>query len=434
MREWSSQQPRLPNVKRPFLFEKFRPAGLVAAGTGLIAATYGLVRLAFGLFLPDVQSELGFDAAAAGYISSGASLVYCTGAVVGFFVAARHPRWMVLAAGLTGGLGAAGMAASSGTEMFATFSMLGSAGAGLASPGLVTLIGRNVSAGANDRSQAVVNAGTGPGLVSAGILALVLLPEWRSAWWVVAAFTVAVAVAVVALDRGHSVVGGRPQTDRGTAVRPGLPPGGWFTAHRRVILAALALGAGSAAVWNYGRTLLAGAGTSETTSVVAWIALGIGGAAVIGSAGIMSALQPRTAWTITAITVAATSTTLALVPHLTVVALVACAAFGWGYTASTNALIAWTIRIDPARAASGTSLLFVILVFGQAVGAALIGLLVSGLGLTGAFLAAAALALLAAVIPTVGSGARATAPQPERTETAQAPAQPAQTTLPGRKG
>ncbi|MGQ3160509.1 MAG: hypothetical protein ACT6SA_15490 [Aeromicrobium sp.] len=54
---------------------------LVPSGLGLVAATYGLVRLASGLYLPDVQADLGLGVATAGLVSSGASVVYCLGAL-----------------------------------------------------------------------------------------------------------------------------------------------------------------------------------------------------------------------------------------------------------------------------------------------------------------------------------------------------------------
>jgi predicted MFS family arabinose efflux permease len=81
---------------------------------------------------------------------------------------------------------------------------------------------------------------------------------------------------------------------------------------------------------------------------------------------------------------------------LTVAALAACAAFGWGYTA---ALITWTTRIDAARAPAGTSLLFLIPVLDQALGASVVGTLISQAGFVTAFLAAALITLASTATP-----------------------------------
>ncbi|MFP7834675.1 MFS transporter [Marisediminicola sp. LYQ134] len=386
-------------MKRPFLFIVSRATGVVIAGTALIAVTYGLVRLAYGLFLPDIQADLGVDAAVAGFISSAASVGYCGGAIVGFFIAARHPRLLVAAAGASAVLGAAGMAGSNGVGMFAASAVAGSLGAGLASPGLVRLVGRNVAAAANDRSQAIVNSGTGPGLAAAGILALVLLPDWRLAWAVVAVIGVLATAAVLVLDHA-----GKAETTIGAdaaapdaRTRPGLPSRSWFAHHARVIVAALLLGAGSAAGWNFGRTLIVEAGASDETSAVAWIAIGAGGAAVIGTARWLASRGPRAAWTITTLTVGASTAMLAVVPGALIPSLVAFAAFGWAYVAATGALIAWTTEIDPERAPSGTALLFVVLVFGQALGAAVLGVVAAGAGLVPAFIVGAVVTLAATV-------------------------------------
>jgi predicted MFS family arabinose efflux permease len=373
-------------VKRTFSFE---PWALVAAGTGLIAATYGLVRLAFGLYLPDMQAELGFDAAAAGAISAGSSVVYCLGALVGFALAPRRARTLVVAAGTAAAAGAAGMALAPASGPFTVAAVLSSAGAGLASPALVALVQRNVAAGSRDRAQTVVNAGTGPGLVAAGLLALVLLPGWRTAWLVAAAATAVVAALVLALDRGAPSGASAPRV---------VPPRSWVLAHGRVLAAALLLGAGSAAVWTYGRTLLTAAGAGERLSTVAWVALGLGGAAVIGTARWTDAQRPGAVWALTAGVVAAASAALVVLASAAPAALVACTAFGWGYTAATGALIAWTTRIDASRAPTGTAILFVTLVLGQAVGAAGAGALVDAAGYGVAFAAAAVVVALAALL------------------------------------
>lgn len=375
-------------MKRPFSFLCSSSLPLLAAGTGLIAATYGLVRLAYGFFLPDVQGDLALSVASSGVISGGASVVYCAGALIGFFVAARHARALVIAAAVSAAIGAIGMATADSATRFAVFAIAGSAGAGLASPALVAVLERNPSTQGRTRAQAIVNAGSGPGLVFSGVLALILLPDWRLAWMIAAVFTIAVAGVILVVDQGSSGI---------ALARRSLPPASWFAAHRSVLLAALMMGFGSAAMWTYGRTFLIASGADQTLSVLVWIALGVGGTAVIVTAGWMDGLGPRAAWVATACVVAATSASLIFASISAPFVVVVCAAFGWAFTAGTGTLIAWTVRIDPARAAAGTALLFVTFVLGQAVGASTMGIVVAGAGYPAAFLAASAASAAAAV-------------------------------------
>jgi predicted MFS family arabinose efflux permease len=396
--------------------------GLVAGGTALIAVTYGLVRLAYGLYLPEMQADLGFDSGVAGTVSSGGSLAYVAGAVAGFAAAGRHSRALVVAAGATAGIGAAGMAVAPEVVPFALAAVLGSAGAGLASPALVRVLQRGLDDGRQAGAQTVVNAGTGPGLVAAGLLAFALLPDWRLAWLAAAWGAIAAAGAVLVLDRrasssARSLVRDGAATARADAARPSgatglgpagprglLPPRSWFVAHRWVLLAALLAGAGSAGVWNYGRTLLVDAGVAAELSVGAWVCLGAGGTAVIVTARPLARLAPGAVWTLTLTVMAAGTAGVVTLPGVVPVAFVACAAFGWAYTAATGALIAWTAEIDAERAASGTALLFVLLVAGQAVGAVVLGALVGATGYGTAFLLATLAALLAALAALPGLG------------------------------
>ncbi|GAB2978252.1 MFS transporter [Frigoribacterium salinisoli] len=377
-------------MKRTFSLS--RSSGLVLSGTALVAVTYGLVRLAYGLFLPDVQAELGLDDATAGLVSSGASVLYCAGALTGFLLAATRPRLLVVLAAVTAGGGALGTALSGGVASFGLAAVVSSAGAGLASPALVTLVHRGVAAHREGRAQATVNSGTGPGLALAGLLALVLLPDWRTGWAVAALSAAVAATAVLLLDRHPSRRASRQEARPAPSrpARPTLPSRTWALAHLVVVVAAGLLGAGSAAVWTYGRTLLVAAGTSPTVSVVAWIALGLGGATVAVTARWTSALRPRVAWAATAGAVALATLLLTVAPAVPSLALAACVLFGWGYTAATGALIAWTNDIDPEQAAPGTSMAFVVLVLGQALGAAGAGALVGVAGLPATFVVAAA--------------------------------------------
>lgn len=360
-----------------------------ATGTALalIAATYGLVRLAFGLVLPDAQRDLGFDDALGGAISSGGSALYVVAALVGFAAAARAPRAAVIAASASAAVGASGMAMAPDVVVFAAAAILGSAGAGLASPAVVAVLESHPATRGDSRAQTIANSGTGPGLVLAGVLALVLLPEWRVAWAVAAVCSALAGAAVVGVSRGLPTTGARMP----------LPPRSWFAAHVAPLTAALLFGAGSAAVWTFGRTLLVDAGLDETLSVVAWIALGVGGASVALTARLLAAWGPRRAWATTVVLAAATTVALPVSASGIVGALLVAAVFGWAYTAATGALIAWTTDLDADRAAAGTALLFVMLVLGQGVGAAVLGLLAAGVGGWAAFAVGAGLCATAAV-------------------------------------
>ncbi|WP_229053350.1 MFS transporter [Aeromicrobium sp. Leaf350] len=354
--------------------------------------TYGLVRLAYGLLLPDVQADLGLGTAAAGRVSSAASLAYCLGAVTGFLAAEQHPRLLVLAAGLTAVVGSAGMAAADGPLTFSVAAVVGSTAAGLASPAMVRLVDRNVRPQTRERDQTSVNAGTGPGLVAAGALALLLLPDWRLAWALAAVAALVATAAVLLLDEDRAPVE-TPVRRRTT------PDRRWLMAHRHAVASAFVMGTGSAAVWSFGRSLLVEGGSGERTSVLAWVALGIGGAAVIATARPMVRLGTQASWAVSTLSAAAATAALALAPGSAVLALGACALFGWGFTAATGALIAGTSEIDGARAAAGTSLLFVVLVLGQASGSSLVGGLAAGVGFGPAFLGAALVLLGAGLLP-----------------------------------
>jgi predicted MFS family arabinose efflux permease len=380
-------------VKRTFSLQDAASAGLVIAGATLIAATYGLVRLSYGLLLPDVQRELGFGPAVAGGVSAGASILYCAGAAAGLVLSGRHARALIVASGVTAGAGAAGMAAAGDVGAFATWAVIASTGAGLASPALVAIVQRNLAPQRSEQAQSIVNAGTGPGLVAAGLLALALLPHWRPSWFAAAAVTVIAAALVLAFDRRAT----DPAPDA-AAPPPSLPPRSWFRSHVRLIAAAFLMGAGSAAVWVYGRSLLVEAGAASVVSVVAWVVLGAGGAAVVATVRPLARLSPRTCWAVTTGVVAIATAALPAAAAALPIAMTACLAFGWSYTAGSGALIAWTAEIDAARAATGTALLFIVLVLGQGVGSAALGAAVAAMGYPSAFLVAAAAAAGAALL------------------------------------
>lgn len=391
----------LRKVKRPFLFWR---GSLVASGVALIAATYGLVRLAFGLHLPAMSAELGVDTAAAGLISAAGSIVYAVAALAGFLAAERHPRLLVVVATSTAGGGAIGIACATGAASLALAAAIASTGAGLASPALVRIIARAFAERDASTPQAIVNAGTGPGLAIAGLIALAFAADWRWCWAIAAGATLAGGIAVLATDRA----GRAAPRDRSAATSDAthLPPREWWAPHRHGVVASVLLGVGAAAIWNYGRVAMVDAGASDAVSAMAWVLLGCGGAAVIATSRPLRRLQPRQLWAIGSTLVAVSTLALGTAPSHPVIAAGACTLFGWAYVAASGALIGWTTQIDPSYAAAGTALLFVTFMVGQAIGAAALGALLPLGGPTVGFAAAALISLVAGASLTSPSRAR----------------------------
>lgn len=385
----------------------FQSSATVVLGTGLVAATYGLVRYAYGLSVPAAQRDLGLSTAAAGAVSGATSVAYCVAAVLAFWACERWPRAVVTAAGAVAATGALGAGLATGPTAFATAVVLGSAGAGAASPGLVVLVRRAVAAPRRDAAQSLVNAGTGPGLVAAGVIAVVAGSQWQRGWVVAAAVTAGLTVALLVGTRGLA--------------GDDAPPTGLdlSRAWARPLLAAVLLGTGSAAVWTWGRAVLEDGGLSPTRAVGAWIALGLGATLAAIATPRLLRHGVSLAWAACVLATAVATVLLAVGP----LPWLAAALFGLGHTAATTVLIAWAGRVTrtpgPAVAA-----FFVALLAGQAVGAPLAGALLPH-GAPLAFGVAAAVTALAALPrPTTGEE------RPSREDGRGAPGQPRVARLP----
>lgn len=376
---------------------------VVLSGMALIAATYGLARFGYGLFLPQLEDAFGLGSAVAGVVQAGSFLSYCVCALLSARMAAR-PRAVVVCAGMTAAVGSLGVALAPGAGVLALSVVAAGAGAGFATPGLVALVERNVARDRQETAQTVVNAGTGAGIVVAGLLAIVAGQHWRIAWVAVAVVCATATVASLRSDRAADAGRDRAQRPR----RPGRAA----LARLALPLAAAGLaGVSSAAVWTFGRSLMAGS-VSGDGSVVAWMALG--GAGVLGAVAgpLVQAWSLRTAWTLTCGTMALFTVVLGLLPA-GVPAFVSVAVFGASYTAMSGVLIVWAVRLLPDGSAGGTVVLFVALALGQAGGSVLVGALLGAGPAALAFAVAGAVGVLATLLvllrPGERSGSRAAA-------------------------
>lgn len=348
---------------------------LVLSSMGLIAATYGLARFGYGLFLPQFQEAFDLDGTTAGLIQSGSFLSYCLAAVLAV-PGARWPRGLVIAAGASASIGSFAVAAAPSGTVLGIGVVVAGAGAGFATPGTVGLLARLIDEQRKERAQTTVNAGTGVGLVIAGFLLAATAQNWRIAWVVIGVSAVLTMVATLISARYRvSISGVDSATDSSPRHFhlfdvPGL---------QRIMTMAALSGAGSAAVWTFGRTNLDAAAPDifpgQSYSVIAWILLGA--MSVVGAlaAQLVQRWSLSRAWYVTNLALLLGTAGVGLAPNHPVIAYSAVCLFGAGYTAMTGVLIVWAMRLTPRASPATTVVLFVALALGQAAGAMILGAL-----------------------------------------------------------
>jgi predicted MFS family arabinose efflux permease len=339
-----------------------RSVAVALAGTLLIAATYGLARFGVGLFAPRLVDERPALAPVIGGAAAAQFVSYAVAAAVAARVSDRRPRAAVLVAGTTAALGCVGVATTTSPTWFLVLVLVGGAGAGLASPALVRLVDAITPARSAATAQALVNTGTAVGVVVAGVLALTV-SSTSAAWWSMAAINALAAAGVLLLAR--------------EADKPGEPADAGGSSYDWTLLvtpavAAAVVGAGSALVWSYGPLVATGSGPVTDGQVgFLWIALGLGGLAgpLTGRLVARLGLTGAWGWSVGAVALASLSLAAAVGLGLAWPAYVAMACFGAGYMCLSGALILWARDVWPEASGRGTSVLFVALAVGQAVGA-----------------------------------------------------------------
>ncbi|MDO5662256.1 MAG: MFS transporter [Brachybacterium sp.] len=377
--------------------DRRRTLVLAGAGASLIACCYGLARFAYGLFLPSFRSEFMLDAATAGVIAAGSYVAYCVGIALASLLTDRvGARRVAVAAGLLAAGGTAMIAAAPTTAFLAAGVLLAGTSTGVASPPLAHAVALSVSPAIRDRTQTVINAGTGVGVALAGPIALVAGHQWRWAW---AAFALTSALVTVWVARsvppahdGHR----SPKLNR-TAARAHplqVPPGAW-----RLVTASAVLGVASSAVWTFGRDVLVSeGGMGHVASTTSWI--------VLGGFGVFGALAgdaprrigERPFWATTIALLAAATALVGTLPSMIGIMWGAAAVFGAAYIALTGVLLIWGAEVFAQRPATGVGLAFLTIALGQAAGSIGVGTLLELAGAHTAFLAAAAVGVSGALI------------------------------------
>jgi len=365
--------------------------GMAVAGMMLIAATYGMARFGVGLFAPYLAAERPELIEVLGLAAAAQFIAYSVAAVVAARLVDLHPRTGLVLAGATGTLGCLGVAVASDPVFFIASVIIGGMGGGFASPALVPVIDAMVAARATATAQSVVNTGTGVGVIGAGVVAFIA-PSIESAWLLMGLFTAAAATAVIYPLRGRAIHPPKSPAPAGAKLAWSvlLVPG----------IAAVVAGIGSALIWTFGPILITDSGAVSADHVGSlWIALGVGGLLGSFTGALVAGAGQHGGWFIAASALALASGLLAWSwqsqsPWL---AYASMALFGAGYMALSGVLILWARNEWPQHAGAGTSVLFIALATGQAIGSA-------GFGAAQGSANPVLLAILAACLCLAGGG------------------------------
>ncbi|MEV0612681.1 MFS transporter [Nonomuraea sp. NPDC050404] len=383
---------------------------LILGGAAAIAVTFGLARYGYGLFQPRLAREFDLSMSVVGLIGSATYVGYLLALLLaGILVARFGPRPVVVAGGVSATAGMTLVAFAQGPAMLTAGLVLAGTSSGWAWTPYSDVVDRAVPAGLRARAMGVLSSGTAFGVVVAGPLALLAYGTgWRLVWLLFAAMALAMTLfnARVLPTGTHRPAQGGP--------RVGLR---WFARRAAVPLYATAVAYGlvGSVYWQYAVTAVEdGMGDGRATAPLFWTLMGLAGIAgvLVGHAIDRHGLRRVHAGMFAGLSVAVAL--LGLAPGSLPAVIVSAVLYGPLFMAGSGLLSFWSYRLFPDRPSTGFSATVAFLAAGTIAGPAVLGLVADGYGLRAAFLATAAVSLLALLVRPHTTGEARPAPSPRR--------------------
>jgi predicted MFS family arabinose efflux permease len=364
---------------------------LTAAGLALIAVCYGLARFTYGIFVPAFRSAFELSGTLLGTIAAGSYVGYCAAILVTAIAVPRFgPRTVATAAGAVAVAGMTMVAVAPNGAVLAVGVLVAGASTGVASPPLAEVIARWVPVPAQDRAQAVVNAGSGAGIAVSVPVVLLALGHWRLAWGLFAVIAATVTVWVMAAVPAAPAARGPAET-----LFSGMTAVVGDRRSRPLITGATIFGAASTAVWTFGRDhVVQAGGLGDTASTLLWAVLGMAEIAGVVSGALAARHGLRRVWMAGLVLLASATLALGLFPQLSTLAFAAAALFGASYIILTTIVLFWATRLHPGHTAAAVALGFLMIAVGQALASPAVGVLADRTGTAGVFVFCALLAAL----------------------------------------
>lgn len=373
-----------------------RPARLIWPGVLVVGVGYGLARYTYGLFVPEIRAELGLSTEAIGLIASGSYAGFLLASALTAVVAARTgPRLPVVLGALSAAAGMLLIAVSEGPVLLTMGVTLAGTSPGFAYAPFSDAVVRLIPGEKQSRTYAVINAGTGFGVLFAGPVAIWAADSWRTAWLVFA------ALALVAAFWNGSVLpsGVHGGGDSGAAL-PTLRLR-WFVGAKslRLFSVALVIGVASSAYWTFAvdlatKTSSAGPGTGA----LFWTIVGASGIAGALAGDAVSRFGLRRALLLAILSLASSTALLAAAPGTLPAVLGSAILFGAAFIFATGIIGFWSIGVFYDRPSAGLGAAFFLLSLGQFVGPVAFAVVASLSSLEAAFYASAAIVGAAALI------------------------------------
>ena len=341
-------------------------AAVLVPGAAMIAVTFGLARYGYGLLLPEMRTELGMSASAAGLVSSATYVSYMVANVLVVQVAARRGSRVAIGAAATfAAVGMATIAVAESVVVLAVGVLLAGAASGMAYPPYADIVDRHVETARRAVVWSTISSGTGWGVAIAGPIAIVAGDRWRLAW---AGFVaIAVLTGVVATRLA-------PPRDSDSLRRPQLSLSWFFCPRSRpLLLSAVLVGAGSSVWWAFSVDAMQTAGLGSTAARVVYAVCGA--ALLLGSVSGLAfeRLGLRTGYLGATALLAASLGLLAVATEQLALALVAAVLFGAFYASVIAAHGIWSTRVFAEHPAAGLAAVSAALTIGTLVGPPLAG-------------------------------------------------------------
>ncbi|MFC5834390.1 MFS transporter [Nonomuraea insulae] len=373
---------------------------LILGGVAAVGVTFGLARYGYGLFQPDLRREFDLSMSAVGLIGSATYVGYLLALLlVGALVTRFGPRPLVIAGGVSATAGMALVAFAREPVALTAGLILAGTSSGWAWAPYSDAVDRAVPPGRRERAMGIISSGTAFGVVAAGPLALLGQGTgWRMIWLLFAV----IALATTLYNAWVLPAGAHRPARSGSRV--GLR---WFARRTAVPLYATAVAYGmvGSVYWQYAVAAVEdGMGDGQATAPLFWTLMGFAGTAGVFTGHAVGRYGARRvhAGVFTGLAVAVAL--LGLAPGSLFAVITSAVLYGPLFMAGSGLLAAGSYHLFPERPATGFSAAVAFLAVGTIAGPATLGAVADGYGLRTAFLATAAVAVLALLLRPRATG------------------------------